>query len=130
MMAHVTYPAVDPRAAGYSRIWIQDILRTEFGFRGVVIGDDIGMAAAESIGGIGARIQAHLLAGCDLLLACNPSIVGEAIAASTHAPPCEPEQLALLQGAVAQTWDALTTNPQREEFIARVTALDTTNRQA
>jgi len=130
MMAHVTYPAVDARAAGYSRIWIQDILRTEFGFRGVVIGDDIGMAAAESIGGIGARIQAHLLAGCDLLLACNPSIVGEAIAASTHAPPCEPEQLALLQGAVAQTWDALTTNPQREEFIARVTALDTTNRQA
>jgi len=130
MMAHVTYPAVDPRAAGYSRIWIQDILRTEFGFRGVVIGDDISMAAAESIGGIGARIQAHLLAGCDLLLACNPSIVGEAIAASTHAPPCEPEQLALLQGAVAQTWDALTTNPQREEFIARVTALDTTNRQA
>jgi beta-N-acetylhexosaminidase len=130
MMAHVTYPAVDPRAAGYSRIWIQDILRTEFGFRGVVIGDDIGMAAAESIGGIGARIQAHLLAGCDLLLACNPSIVGEAIAASAHAPPCEPEQLALLQGAVAQTWDALTTNPQREEFIARVTALDTTNRQA
>jgi len=130
MMAHVTYAAVDPRAAGYSRIWIQDILRTEFGFRGVVIGDDIGMAAAESIGGIGARIQAHLLAGCDLLLACNPSIVGEAIAASTHAPPCEPEQLALLQGAVAQTWDALTTNPQREEFIARVTALDTTNRQA
>jgi beta-N-acetylhexosaminidase len=130
MMAHVTYPAVDPRAAGYSRIWIQDILRTEFGFRGVVIGDDIGMAAAESIGGVGARIQAHLLAGCDLLLACNPSIVGEAIAASTHAPPCEPEQLALLQGAVAQTWDALTTNPQREDFIARVTALDTTNLQA
>ena len=130
MMAHVTYPAVDARAAGYSRIWIQDILRAEFGFRGVVIGDDIGMAAAESIGGIGARIQAHLLAGCDLLLACNPSIVGEAIAASAHAPPCEPEQLALLQGAVAQTWDALTTNPQRDAFIARVTALDTPTQQA
>ncbi|HEY0230626.1 MAG TPA: beta-N-acetylhexosaminidase [Dokdonella sp.] len=130
MMAHVTYPAVDARAAGYSRIWIQDILRAEFGFRGVVIGDDIGMAAAESIGGIGARIQAHLLAGCDLLLACNPSIVGEAIAASAHAPPCEPEQLVLLQGAVAQTWDALTTNPQRDAFIARVTALDSSNLQA
>jgi len=130
MMAHVTYPEVDARAAGYSRVWIQDILRTEFGFRGVVIGDDIGMAAAESIGDIGARIQAHLLAGCDLLLACNPSIVGEAISASAHAPPCEPEQLALLQGAVAQTWDALTTNPQRDAFIARVTALDTPHQQA
>ena len=57
-------------------------------------------------------------------------IVGEAIAASAHAPPCEPRQLALLQGAVGQTWDALTTNPQREEFIARVTALDTTHQQA
>jgi beta-N-acetylhexosaminidase len=89
-----------------------------------VIGDDIGMAAAESIGGIAARIEAHLLAGCDLLLACNPSIVPEALAASRHAPPCDPEHIARLQGAVAQTWDALVSNPQRDAFVARVTALD------
>jgi len=124
MMAHVTYPAVDALAAGYSRRWIEDVLRGELGFRGVVIGDDIGMAAAEQVGGIGARIGAHLLAGCDLLLACSPAIVDDAIAASVHAPPCDDERLATLQGEVAQTWDALTTNPQRDEFIARLAALD------
>jgi len=124
MMAHVTYPAVDALAAGYSRRWIEDVLRGELGFRGIVIGDDIGMAAAEQVGGIGARIGAHLLAGCDLLLACSPAIVDDAIAASVHAPPCGDERLATLQGEVAQTWDALTTNPQRDEFIARLAALD------
>jgi beta-N-acetylhexosaminidase len=123
MMAHIAYPAVDAHPAGYSRIWIEDILRSEMGFRGVVFGDDIGMAAAEAIGGIGARIEAHLLAGCDLLLACNPAIVDEAIRASAHAPPCDPRLLAILQGEVAQTWDALARNPQRDEFASRLAAL-------
>lgn len=126
MMAHVTYPAVDALAAGYSRIWIQDVLRGELGFRGVVVGDDIGMAAAESVGGIRARIEAHLAAGCDLLLACSPAVAAEAVEASASAEPCDPQRVATLQGAVAQTWNALVTNPQRDEFIARVTALDTT----
>jgi beta-N-acetylhexosaminidase len=124
MLAHVTYPAVDPRPAGCSRIWIEDILRGELGFRGVVLGDDIGMAATESLGGIGARIEAHLLAGCDLVLACGASIVEEALAASRQAEPCPPDKIAALQGAVAPTWQALVENPQRNDFIARVTALD------
>lgn len=124
MMAHVTYPAVDARAAGYSRVWIEDVLRGELGFRGSVIGDDIGMAAAEQVGSIAARIEAHLLAGCDLLLACSPAIVDESIAASAHAPPCDAGRVAALQGAVAQTWDALVSNPQRDAFIARLAELD------
>jgi beta-N-acetylhexosaminidase len=124
MLAHVTYPAIDARPAGCSRIWVEDVLRGELGFRGVVFGDDIGMAAAEPLGGIGARIEAHLLAGCDLVLACSHSIVPEALAASRHAEPCPPDRLAALQGAVAQTWQSLTDNPQRDRFVARVTALD------
>jgi len=124
MLAHVTYPAVDARPAGCSRIWVEDVLRGELGFRGVVFGDDIGMAATESIGGIGARIEAHLLAGCDLVLACGASIVPEALAASRRAEPCAPAKVASLQGAVAQTWQSLDDNPQRSDFVARVTALD------
>lgn len=124
MLAHVTYPAIDARPAGCSRIWIEDILRGELGFRGVVLGDDIGMAAMESQGGIGARIEAHLLAGCDLVLACGAAIVPEALAASRHAEPCAPDKIAALQGAVAPTWQALADNPQRGDFVARVTALD------
>lgn len=124
MMAHVTYPAIDALPAGYSRIWIEDILRGELGFRGVVIGDDIGMAAAEPLGSIAARIDAHLAAGCDLLLACSPAIVDESLAASAQHAPCDPARVARLQGAVASTWKSLEDNPQRHAFIERVTALD------
>lgn len=125
MMAHVTYPAVDTAAAGYSRRWIEDILRGELRFEGAVIGDDIGMAAAESIGPIATRVDAQLAAGCDLLLACSPAIVDEAIAAARRHPPCPAARLAVLQGAVAPTWQALVDNPQRDLFIARLGALDT-----
>lgn len=81
MMAHVKYPAVDPDPAGYSRRWIEDILRAEMGFRGVVFSDDIGMAAAFSAGGIKSRIDAHLDAGCDVVLVCHPELVPESLAA-------------------------------------------------
>ena len=81
MMAHVVYPQVAPDPAGYSPRWIEEILRGEMGFRGVVFSDDIGMAAAFSAGGIGARIDAHLDAGCDLVLACHPELVDESLAA-------------------------------------------------
>ena len=81
MMAHVKYPAVDPDPAGYSKRWIEDILRREMGFRGVVFSDDIGMAAAFSAGGIKARIDAHLDAGCDVVLVCHPELVPESLAA-------------------------------------------------
>ncbi|ASR44298.1 beta-N-acetylhexosaminidase [Xanthomonas citri pv. mangiferaeindicae] len=81
MLAHVTYPQVAPEPAGYSPRWIETILRGELGFRGVVFSDDIGMAAAFSAGGIKARIDAHLDAGCDVVLVCHPELVAESLAA-------------------------------------------------
>lgn len=128
MLAHVTYPAVDALAAGFSPVWIGDVLRDRLGFRGLVIGDDIGMAAAEGVGGIAARIAAHRRAGCDLILACNPSIVPESLAAAEGLDACPADRLATLCGAAPQAWDALVDNPQRDTFIARVTALDATAR--
>jgi len=124
MMGHVAYPAVDALPAGYSKVWIQDILRGELGFHGVVFSDDISMAAAESVGGIGARITAHRDAGCDLILVCKPQIVSEALAAHRDTPPCDPVRVATLLGSVASTWQALIDNPQRDRFVARVTALE------
>ena len=86
MMAHVVYPQVAPEPAGYSPRWIQDILRDEMGFRGVVFSDDIGMAAAFSAGGVKARIDAHLDAGCDVVLVCHPDLVDESLAAVADRP--------------------------------------------
>jgi beta-N-acetylhexosaminidase len=124
MAAHVIYTAVDDQPAGYSHVWIEEILRGELGFRGCVIGDDISMAAAGGVGGIAARVTANLDAGCDLVLACFPDVVPEAIAAVEGRRPSPVERIAPLRGAIGSTWEGLIDNPQRERFIARVTALE------
>jgi beta-N-acetylhexosaminidase len=124
MMGHVTYPDVDSKPAGYSRVWIEDILRGELNFRGVVMSDDISMAAAEGAGNIGARISAHRDAGCDLVLVCKPDVVAEAIASQDKTTPCASAKVATLRGGIAQTWDKLIDNPQRDRFLSRITALN------
>lgn len=123
MIAHVTYPQVDPLAAGYSSIWIRDILRGELGYRGVVFSDDVGMAAAESAGGIGARVTAHLDAGCDLVLVCHPSMVDAAIESVRGRAPCSDAMLATLRGSVAETLAQLADDPQHARYVAAVNAL-------
>jgi beta-N-acetylhexosaminidase len=130
MMAHVIYPAVDSHPAGYSKRWIEQILRGELGFAGAVISDDISMAAAGAAGTVGARVRAHLDAGCDLVLACFPDVVDEAVAAIQGQPMSLPRQLAALRGALGASWAGLVDNPQRERFVARVTALNTPQESA
>jgi beta-N-acetylhexosaminidase len=106
MMAHVVYPAVAPEPAGYSKVWIEDILRGEMGFKGVVFSDDIGMAAAFSAGGVKSRIDAHLDAGCDVVLVCHPELVEESLVA-VAGRKLNTMALAGLIGRGAMGWDAL-----------------------
>lgn len=103
MAAHVQYPAVCELAAGYSPHWLGEILRGRLGFKGVILSDDIGMAAARAVGGVQARVKAHLEAGCDLVLACHPELVDESIAAveSRLAPNSLARLAALSPRAVA-----------------------------
>ena len=106
MMAHVVYPAVAPEPAGYSKRWIEQILRQEMGFRGVVFSDDIGMAAAFSAGGIKSRIDAHLDAGCDVVLVCHPELAEESLAA-VEGRTLNTMALTGLIGRGAMGWDGL-----------------------
>lgn len=119
MLAHVTYPAVAPEPAGYSPFWIQQILREEMGFQGVVFSDDIGMAAAASAGGIKARIDEHLDAGCDVVLVCAPKLVEESLVAMKGRSVNTGALLGLI-GRGALGWDGLIADERHGELQSRL----------
>jgi beta-N-acetylhexosaminidase len=70
MTAHVVYPALDPRPATLSPVWLTQVLRRELAFSGVVVSDDMDMRAVAG-DDVGEVVTASLLAGCDAFLLCK-----------------------------------------------------------
>ena len=119
MIAHVVYPQVDHMPAGYSPVWLNDILRGELGYEGVIFSDDLGMHAAKTAGNVTERARGCLEAGCDLVLVCHPEDTeklfsgdtgdfGDASAALDRlygTPALDREQLAEVRREGIREWD-------------------------
>jgi len=126
MPAHVIYPTVDFRPAGFSPVWIAK-LRREFGFDGVIFSDDLSMEGASVAGGIVERVEAAANAGVDMLLVCNaPDKVGEVLERWHPAPdPARAARIArLLPQTPAMAWADLRddiTCRAGHQVIARLT---------
>lgn len=98
MMAHVRYPAVDERPAGFSPRWIAEELRHTLGFGGLVVSDDLDMVGAAPAGDLSQRLAEAFKAGCELALVCKPQSVLSILDDASGLPPVPVDALASLYG--------------------------------
>jgi beta-N-acetylhexosaminidase len=107
MMAHVCYPSIDPDPAGYSRCWIEQILRGDMAFNGTVFSDDLVMQAARVAGKLTDRLTATLEAGCDAALVCDPAAARELLDTLDGSPADATQALVRLRGHCAHTLEEI-----------------------
>lgn len=100
MTAHVVYEAYDEAApATTSRIIIENVIRGEMGFDGVLMSDDLCMQALT--GTLRARCAQTLAAGCDLVLHCSGEL-SEMRAIAQDCPAIGPAAARRLEAALAR----------------------------
>lgn len=129
MPAHVIFAECDAQPAGFSRFWLQDTLRDQLRFQGVIFSDDLSMAAAQQAGCYAERARTALDAGCDMVLVCNnPQGAGEVLdALSDYHDPVAQSRTARLHGRGGQRWEKLREMPRWRNAVnlaARLSAGD------
>ncbi len=73
MVAHAAYPDVtrDATPASLSKKWMSDILRTQIGYKGLIVSDDLDMGGVQAAASIEDAAVETIRAGADIFLVCN-----------------------------------------------------------
>jgi len=112
MPAHVIFSTVDRLPAGFSKIWMQTILREQLKFSGAIISDDLSMFGASIVGPIPKRVELALDAGCDMILICNDrAAVLETLDHLPKSWKTDNQKLHYLRGHGRYSYSALMDNP-------------------
>ena len=83
MAGHIRYPAFDAKPASLSPVILKQLLQTQLGYQGIVITDDLDMAAVSEGYGPDKIGIAAIQAGTDILLSCHNPEVQQRIYRST-----------------------------------------------
>jgi beta-N-acetylhexosaminidase len=121
MPAHITFPEVDPYSVGFSRFWLQEVLRKQLGFDGVIFSDDLTMKGADVAGGFIDKAKLALDAGCDMILVCNcPDGALEVLSFMESQMIEGSDRIASMRCRAAVDWDSLGADPRRINTIQKL----------
>ncbi|VAW57624.1 beta-N-acetylglucosaminidase [hydrothermal vent metagenome] len=126
MPAHVIYPAVDDKPAGYSSIWLQQILREKLNFQGVIFSDDLSMNAAGVSTEFSEKAEKALSAGCDMVLVCNHVEAAQQVLMSLegYSNAASQTRLMTMQGREALTRQALMSSQRWKMVVEKLVRLN------